>query len=84
MFQRGDVIWCVLSGDFGKPRPAVVVQSDWFNPTHTSMTVGPLTSYLIDAPLFRLPIEPSQTNGLKTGSPSKLMEVLTVKELYRV
>jgi len=79
MFQRGDVILCVLSGDFGKPRPAVVVQSDLFNPTHTSLTVCPLTSYLIDAPLFRLSIEPSQTNGLKTTSQIMVDKISTLK-----
>jgi mRNA-degrading endonuclease toxin of MazEF toxin-antitoxin module len=40
MYQRGDVVVCVLSGDYGKPRPAVVVQSDVFNPTHASVTVS--------------------------------------------
>jgi len=79
MLQRGDVVLCVLSGDFGKPRPAVVVQSDWFNPTHASVTVCPLTSYLIDAPLFRLSIEPSQTNGLKTTSQIMVDKISTLK-----
>jgi mRNA interferase MazF len=79
MFQRGDVVLCVLSGDFGKPRPAVVVQSDLFNPTHTSVTVCPLTSYLVDAPLFRLSVEPSQTNGLKTTSQIMVDKISTLK-----
>jgi mRNA interferase MazF len=55
-------------GDFGKPRPALVVQSDLFNPTHASLVICPITSHLVDAPLFRLTIEPSQENGLKTES----------------
>lgn len=38
MYQRGEIVVCVLSGDYGKPRPAVVVQSDLFNPTHASIT----------------------------------------------
>ena len=40
MYRRGDVVICVLSGDYGKPRPAVVVQSDLFNPTHASITAN--------------------------------------------
>ena len=31
LIKRGDIVTCALSGDYGKPRPAVVVQSDLFN-----------------------------------------------------
>lgn len=55
-------------GDFGKPRPALVVQSGLFNPTHASIVICPITSHLVDAPLFRLTISPSQENGLKSES----------------
>ena len=55
-------------GDFGKPRPALVVQSDLFNPTHASLVICPITSHLVDAPLFRLTISPSHENGLKSES----------------
>jgi len=54
-------------GGFGK-RPALVVQSDLFNPTHASLVICPITSHSVDAPLFRLTISPSQENGLKTES----------------
>jgi mRNA interferase MazF len=66
--KRGDVVVCAAPGDYGKPRPAVVVQSDLFNPTHASVTVCPITSELRDAPLFRLTIEPARGNGLRTRS----------------
>ena len=33
LIKRGDIVTCALSGDYGKPRPAVVVQSDLFNKT---------------------------------------------------
>ena len=66
--KRGDVVLAVASGDYGKPRPALVVQSDYFNPTHASLTVCPITSELIDARLFRLPVEPGPTNGLRKRS----------------
>ena len=42
LMERGDIIICVLNGDYGKPRPAVVIQSDLFNPTHASITVCPI------------------------------------------
>jgi len=69
--KRGDVVPCVAPGAYGKPRPAIVVQSNLFNDTHHSVTVCPLTSDLRDAPLFRLDIAPSAGNGLK--KPSQVM-----------
>ena len=66
-WQRGDVVVCVLAGDYGKPRPAVVVQSDLFNPTHASMTVCPITSEKSAAPLFRLPLRAGR-HGLRQTS----------------
>ena len=69
--KRGEVVPCVAPGDYGKPRPAVVVQSNLFNDTHHSVTVCPLTSDLRDAPLFRLDLAPSAGTGLK--KPSQVM-----------
>ena len=66
--KRGDVVLVVASGDHGKPRPAVVVQSDLFNDTHASMTVCPVTSSLVEAPLFRVPLKRSKANGLALNS----------------
>ena len=79
MYQRGDVVVCVLSGDYGKPRPAVIVQSDLFNPTHASLTVCPITTYLMAAPLFRLAIEPSAENGLQSASQIMVDKISTLK-----
>ena len=47
--RRGDVVTVAASGDFGKPRPAVVVQSDAFPPEHASVVVCQMTSALADA-----------------------------------
>lgn len=66
--RRGDVVVCAAPGDYGKPRPAVVVQSDLFNATHASVTVCPVTSDLQDAPLFRITIDPGPGNGLRARS----------------
>jgi mRNA interferase MazF len=68
---RGDIVVAVLPGDFGKGRPALVVQSDAFNATHASIVVCPITSHLIETPLFRLSLRPSPDNGLQ--SPSQIM-----------
>src|SRR5207245_8968422 len=66
--KRGDVVVAAAPGNFGKPRPALVVQSDLFNPTHPSLVICPITSHLVDAPLFPLTLRPSPDNGLKSES----------------
>jgi mRNA interferase MazF len=69
--KRGE-IWTVAGGNgyAGKPRPAVVVQDDAFDAT-ASITICALTTDPANAPLFRLAIEPNETNGLR--SPCRLM-----------
>lgn len=69
--KRGDIVLAVARGDYGKPRPAVIVQSDLFNGTHASLLVCLLTSDLINAPLFRLALAPTPANGLL--EPSQIM-----------
>ncbi len=54
----------------GKPRPVVIVQDDRFDATD-SITVCAFTTDPTDAPLFRLPVEPNERNGLR--SPCRLM-----------
>lgn len=76
--KRGDVVVVALTGDYGKPRPALVIQSDLFNETHASVTVVPLTSTLVDAPIFRLTVEPSPANGLRSLSQLMIDKVTTV------
>src|ERR1700676_5192220 len=60
--RRGDIVTIVLPGAYGKPRPALVVQSDLFD-TLASVTVLPVTSELRTAPLLRISIEPNTDNG---------------------
>ena len=68
--RRGDLVTIALPGDLGKPRPALVIQSDLFD-AHPSVTVLPVTGELRDAPLFRIPLQPSESNGL--SKPSQVM-----------
>jgi mRNA interferase MazF len=65
--RRGDLVTIVLSGDYGKPRPALVVQDDAFEAL-PSVTVLRLTSELHDWPLFRVAIDANPTNGLQKRS----------------
>ncbi len=69
--KRGDVVLCVIAGDYGKPRPGLVAQSDLINETHASLVILPITSHLLDAPLFRIPLKAGVGNGLKR--PSQVM-----------
>jgi mRNA interferase MazF len=62
--RRGDLVTIALQGADGKPRPALVIQSDLFD-AHPSIAVLPITSELRDAPLFRIRVEPSPGNGLR-------------------
>ena len=68
-----------VPGDYGKPRPALVIQADVFNQTHASVTLLPVTSTLVDAPLFRLTVEPSPGNGLRALSQIVIDKVTTVR-----
>lgn len=77
--QRGDIVVCVASGDYGKPRPAVIVQSDLFNATHDSITVCPITTHILEAPLFRLLLSPSKQNGLQATSQIMVDKITTIK-----
>jgi len=68
--RRGDLVTIALQGDFGKPRPGLVIQSDLFE-EHPSVTVLPVTSELREGPLFRITVLPDEKNGLK--KPSQVM-----------
>jgi mRNA interferase MazF len=76
--NRGEFVTLAMQGDFGKPRPALVIQSDQFN-EHATVTVLLVSSTLVDAPLLRVTIQPSETNGLKKPSQVMVDKVMTVK-----
>jgi mRNA interferase MazF len=65
--KRGDLISVALPGDYGKPRPALVLQSDIFEHIH-SISVLPLTTDVVDAPDSRIEIVPTDDNGLRSIS----------------
>ncbi|MBW8302176.1 MAG: type II toxin-antitoxin system PemK/MazF family toxin, partial [Hydrogenophaga sp.] len=76
--KRGDVVTVAISGDFGKPRPAVFIQADAFDATGT-VTVLLLTGTLTEAPLLRPPIEPSAANGLTKPSQVMIDKAMSVR-----
>ena len=77
--QRGDVVAVAdRAGDYtGKPRPAVIVQSDVFGALD-SVTICPLTSVASEAPVIRLPIDPSPGLSLERVSWIAVDKVTTV------
>ena len=77
--SRGDVVTIALQGDYGKPRPALVIQADLFNPTHPTLTILPITSDLRDVPLFRLTVDPTPLNGLRKISQIMVDKLMTVQ-----
>jgi|SRR5579863_2139121 len=66
--KRGDVVTVAATGDYGKPRPAVIVQTDALPLEHASVVVCQMTSEYSDAPDIRVTIEPSEKNGLRVRS----------------
>ena len=75
--RRGEV-WTVSGGGYtGKPRPAVIIQDDRFDAT-ASVTICAFTSDPTDAPLFRLPIDTSDRNGLRSISRLMVDKITTV------
>ena len=75
--KRGDIVTVAAAGDYGKPRPAVVIQSDWLKATD-SMLVALMTSALVDAPIYRLTLEPDDTNGLRVKTQIMVDKIVAV------
>jgi mRNA interferase MazF len=77
--KRGTIVVVAAKGAYtGKPRPALIVQSDLFNPTHQSVTICPITSDCVDAPLFRIPLPPGERTGLRTVSQIMVDKIVSV------
>jgi mRNA interferase MazF len=75
--KRGDLVLIALTGDYGKPRPALIVQSNLFC-NHPSITICLLTSHILQTPLFRFYVEPSTDNGLTVPSQVQIDKIMTV------
>ena len=68
--RRGDLITVAVNDDCGKPRPALVVQSDYL-PETDSILVCPLTTTIRDVPIYRLALPANAATGLR--QPSQIM-----------
>jgi mRNA interferase MazF len=76
--KRGE-IWTAAagSGHAGKPRPVAILQDDRFDATD-SITIVAFTTDPTDAPLFRLPVEPDETNGLRASGRLMVDKITTI------
>src|SRR6266511_2698020 len=78
VMRRGQFVVVATVGDYGKPRPALVVQSDLFAEL-PSIVICPLTTTLRDdADQFRLEVEPSGQNGLREASQIAIDKITVV------
>jgi len=76
--RRGAVVTVALAGDFGKPRPAVVLRSDHFA-AHQIVSLVPLTTFRRAAVLLRIDIAPSTGNGLTVPSQAMIDTLHSVR-----
>jgi mRNA interferase MazF len=76
--RRGDLVTVSMQGDFGKPRPALIIQADQFDLTF-NITVLLLSGTLIDAPLVRVTVAPNAENGLRKISQVMIDKTMTVR-----
>jgi mRNA interferase MazF len=76
--KRGDFVTIAMQGDFGKPRPALVIQSNNFD-EHATVTVLLVSSMLVNTPLFRVTVQPDEANGLKKTSQVMIDKTMTIK-----
>jgi mRNA interferase MazF len=77
--KRGNVVTVAMQGDFGKPRPALVLQSDVFSDIHATVTVALISSNPIQAPIFRLDIDPDEPNGLTKPSQVQINKIQSIR-----
>lgn len=76
--RRGE-LWTVAGGIYAsKPRPALILQEDLFAGT-ASVTLAPLTSTLVEAPLLRVRVGANETTGLQHESQVMVDKVTTVR-----
>ncbi len=76
--NRGDLVTIAMQGDFGKPRPALVIQASQFD-EHATVTILPVTSALVQAPLLRVSVQPDDRNNLQKPSQVMVDKAMTVK-----
>ena len=73
-----DLITIAIPGEFGKPRPALIIQAGPFD-EHPTVTILPVTSTLVAAPLMRITVASSPENGLQKTAQVMIDKAVTVR-----
>ena len=76
---KGSIISVVLPGDLGKPRPALIMQSEILSDVTSSVIILPFTSTIRPTPLLRITVLPSASNGLRVPSQVMIDRITNVK-----
>lgn len=76
--KRGDLVTVAAPGDFGKPRPALVIQDDRFDALD-SVTVLLVSGSVVNSPLLRVTVEPTPANGLLKTSQVMVDKAITLR-----
>ena len=76
--SRGDLVIVAAPSDYGKPRPAVIVQSNAIPASHASVVICPMTSGLAEAD-FRITVEPGPQTGLRVRSQVMADKPVTIR-----
>jgi len=76
--KRGDLITVAVNGDYGKPRPALIIQSDHL-PETDSVLVCQITSVLRDAPVYRYTLPGNEQTGLRHTSQVMIDKITAVR-----
>ena len=76
--KRGEIITVAVLGDYGKPQPAIVIQSDWLDDTD-SVLVCLITTTRRDAPLYRLDLSANRETGLREPSQIMVEKIIAVR-----
>lgn len=80
--RRGDICIAAARGVYtGKPRPVVIVQDDRFDAT-ASITVCPLTTNPLDAPLTRIDVEVTAATGIEQSSKIMIDKITTMPRAH--
>lgn len=77
--KRGDVVIVSFSGDYGKPRPALVVQIDQVSAVLDSVILCPMTTASDGASFVRVPVDPASLNGLRARSYVMTDKIMTIR-----
>lgn len=68
MSRRGDFVTVATPGDYGKPRPALIVQNDLFDALPSVVLLPLTTTVRDDADQIRIEVAPTEENGLREKS----------------